>query len=79
MRSDDVICCLITSNPEDRLHAIGIYNKDMEKGQLEFESKVKLHRIFTIHKKMIFKTIGKLNVAKSKLVVSELNQIINIE
>ena len=78
-RNDDVICCLITSNPEDSQHSIKINNKDMENGYLEFDSKVKPYRIFTINKKLIYKVLGRLNLAKSKLIAEEINKIINIK
>ncbi len=74
--NDDVICCLVTSNPEDMQHSIKITNKDMEKGYLEFDSKVKPYRIFTVNKRLIYKFLGKLNLAKSKLIVEEINKII---
>ena len=38
-KNEDIICCLITSNPEEAPHSIKITNKDMESGHLEFESK----------------------------------------
>ena len=63
-RNDDVICCLITSNPEDSQHSIRINNKDMENGYLEFDSKVKPYGIFTINKKLIYKVLRRLNLAK---------------
>ena len=78
-RNDDVICCLITSNPEDSQHSIKINNKDMENGYLEFDSKVKPYRIFTINKKLIYKVLGRLNSAKSRLIAEEINKIMNIK
>ncbi len=79
LKSDDVICCLITSNPENRRYSIKVTNKDMEKGYLEFESKIKPYRLFTIDKKLIYKILGKLNLAKSKAVIEEINKIIIIK
>lgn len=79
IKSDDVICCLITSNPEDRQHTIKITNENMESGFLEFESKVKPYRIFTINKKLIYRILGRLNIDKSKLVIEEINKIVNIK
>ena len=78
-RNEDVICCLITSNPEDMQHSIKITNKDMEKGYLEFDSKVKPYRLFTINKRLIYKILGKLNLSKSKLVIEEINMIISMK
>lgn len=76
IKNEDIICCLITSNPEDKQHAIKINNKDMENGFLEFESKVKSYRIFTVNKRLVYKVLGKLNLSKSKLIIEEINKII---
>lgn len=78
-KSEDVICCLITSNLEDKQYSIKIINKDMENGYLEFESKVKPYRIFTVNKGLIYKMLGRLNLSKSKLIVEEINKIIHIK
>ena len=78
-KNEDVVCCLITSNLEGKQHAIIIDNKDMETGLLEFESKVKHYRIFTVNKKLVYRVLGKLNLLKSKLVIEEINKIIYIK
>ena len=78
-KQDDLICCLITSNPQQSPYSIKINDKDMENGSLEFESRIKPHRIFTINKKLIYKTLGRLNLQKSKSVVYEINKIVSIE
>ena len=78
-KSEDVICCLITSNPEDRQYSIKITNKDMEKGYLEFESKIKPYRIFTVNKKLVYKVLGKLSFSKFKFAIEEINKIIAIK
>lgn len=79
IKNEDVICCLITSNPEDKQHSIKISNKDMERGYLEFESRIKSYRLFTINKGLIYKVIGKLNLSKSKLVIEEINKIVHMQ
>ena len=78
-KNEDIICCLITSNLDDTQHSIKINNNDMEEGFLEFDSKIKPHRIFTVHKKLVYKQLGKLNSIKSKLAVSELKEIIEVQ
>ena len=78
-KNEDIICCLITSNIEDTQHSIRISNKDMEDGFLEFESKIKPYRVFTANKKLAYRSLGKLNILKSKLVVSELKGIVKIQ
>ena len=78
-KNDDVICCLITSNLQDRQYAINITTKDMENGYLEFESKIKPYRLFTVNKKLVYKILGKLDISKSRLVIDEINKIITLD
>ena len=78
-KSEDAICCLITSNPEEAMHSVKITNKDMDTGFLEFESKVKPYRIFTINKRLVYKVLGKLNISKSKIVIDEISSITKIK
>lgn len=78
-KNEDIICCLITSNPMDHQHCIKISNKDMEKGNLEFDSKIKPYRLFTVSKKIIYKNLGKLNLKKSLEVEKEIKNLIRME
>ena len=77
-KNEDVICCLITSNPEVTQHSIKITNKDMESGYLDFESKIKPYRLFTINKKLIYKSLGRLSVEKSKEAIEEVDNITRV-
>ena len=77
-KSEDVVCCLITSNPQTK-DAIKITNKHMESGFLEFESSVTPYRIFTVSKNIICKVLGKLNREKSVLVCKEIEKLIKIQ
>jgi mRNA interferase MazF len=77
--NEDLVCCLITSNPKSIQHSVKITNKDMESGHLDLESKVKPYRIFTVNKRLIYKSIGKLGRIKSKLVVDIISNIINLK
>ena len=54
-RTQDLICCLITSNPSK--NGILIKNNFFEEGSLPFKSWVKPHRIFTIHASVIKKRL----------------------
>ena len=74
----DVVCCLITSNPENKDYTIDITNKDMESGFLEFDSKVKTYRIFTVSKSIIYKNLGKLNIKKSTQITNEIKKLVEI-
>jgi len=78
-KNDDVICCLITSNLQDRQYAINITTKDMENGYLEFESKIKPYRLFTVNKKLVYKILGKLDISKSRLVIDEIYKIVTLD
>ncbi|MEI8363900.1 MAG: type II toxin-antitoxin system PemK/MazF family toxin [archaeon] len=73
-RNEDVICCLITSNLNYGVDNIGINNKDLENGNLEFESMIKPYNLFYVNKSLIYKKLGKLNAEKFSEVY---NKIIN--
>lgn len=75
-KSEDVICCLITSNMAGKVSGINISNKDMESGFLEFDSKIKPYRLFTVDKSIVYKILGKLSHAKSKMAVEEISKIL---
>ncbi len=58
-KKEDRICCLITSNfPKD---GVKITNDCFEKDNLPFQSWVKPHRLFTIHKRTIRKKLCVIN------------------
>ncbi|MFH1182281.1 MAG: type II toxin-antitoxin system PemK/MazF family toxin [Candidatus Woesearchaeota archaeon] len=76
--SDDVVCCLITSNPAEVPHIISVTNKDMEKGFLEFDSKIKPYRLFTVSKRIVYKTIGLLKKEKYVLVAGEIRNLVEV-
>ncbi|MCK4937784.1 MAG: type II toxin-antitoxin system PemK/MazF family toxin [Methanosarcinales archaeon] len=76
--NEDVICCAITSNPRNYDKSIEIANDDLDKGNLRYESRVKPTKIFTLDKGMIVKKLAKLNINKSKEIIANLNQSIEI-
>jgi len=51
--SDDRLCCLITSSKPKE----GILINSLEKGNLPFKSWVKPNRLFTVHQKIIQKSL----------------------
>lgn len=75
-RSDDVICCLVTSNPNERQSIVPITNKDMESGFLEFDSRIKPYRLFTVSKGVVYKNLGRLKREKFNEVVSGIYDVI---
>ena len=76
-KNQDVLCCLITSNFSECGELI-ISNNDMEKGFLEFESRIKPQRLFTLNKKIIKKSIGKINIKTAEKVNEEINKLIKL-
>jgi len=56
-----------------------INNSDLDEGYLNYESRIKPTKIFTLNRKLIIKYLAKLNIEKSKEVLRNLNSSINIE
>jgi mRNA interferase MazF len=77
--NNDVICCAITSSKKEFTRGVKINNSDLDEGNLNFESVVKFGKIFTILQNQIIKKLGKLNIARSKEIIKELNLNIEIE
>ena len=61
MDSEDIITCGITSNIKNIKHSILINNGDLENGSIPVQSRIKVDKLFTLHKKVIKKKIAKLN------------------
>lgn len=78
-KNSDLICCTITSNLRDYAHSISISNNDLESGNLLYSSKVKPNKVFTLEQNKILKNLCRLNILKSKEIVSNLNIFIKIE
>ena len=76
-KSDDRICCLITSNirPED----IEIKAVNFSEGKLPFKSSVRHFRIFTINKKIIIKKLAAINTNFHNKIIKEINEYIKKE
>lgn len=77
-RNKDIICCAITSSDKYLNDGVQIDNLDLDEGSLKVKSTVKPGKIYSIHKERIIRKIGRLNVPKSKEVVSYLNKDIEI-
>ena len=56
---EDIICCLVTSNPSKS--GLLIKKNHFEKGKLPFKSWIKPHRIFTIDSKIVKKRVCLIN------------------
>ena len=71
-KTQDKICCLITTNPHrDNL---SITKESFEEGKLPFKSFVKPHRIFTIDENIIIKKICTINSHFHDIVIEKLNE-----
>lgn len=74
-KSQDRICCLITSNkPED---GVLINKKDFEKGELPFKSWIKPNRIFSISEEIIVKSLCKISEEFHKQIIKSINEYID--
>ena len=78
-KNEDIICCALTSNLKGINDGIKVTNKNMESGHLNFDSMVVPCKVWTPNKNKVIKSIGKLNIEKSKEVVKFLNLHIEIE
>ncbi|MHA1911032.1 MAG: type II toxin-antitoxin system PemK/MazF family toxin [Candidatus Kariarchaeaceae archaeon] len=58
---NDVISCVITSNPRKVNHSIIIDSGDLKTGSLPLQSKIRVNKIFTLEKSIILKKIGTLD------------------
>lgn len=58
-KTEDRICCLVTSNVHK--DDVAIKRTDFEEGKLPFKSSVKPHRIFTIDKRIVVKKLCVVN------------------
>ena len=75
-KTEDVITCGITSNTKNIENSILIDNENLEEGQIPISSRIKADKLFTLHKKIIKKKIGKLNHDTFKKVREELFKLI---
>ena len=71
-KTEDRICCLITSN--EPLN--GIIIDSLEEGKLPFKSWVKPYRVFTVHEKIIKKKLCVITKNFHNKIIENLNQYI---
>jgi mRNA interferase MazF len=74
----DVICCLITSKPQNRLDDVEITNADLERGKILKPSKIRPCHLFTIEKTQIRKAVAKINDNKAQQVVTTIIRNVTI-
>ena len=61
---DDILVVPLTTNLDVRDYVVLLTNRDLEKGKLLKDSKIKVDRIFSIDKKFIKLIIGRINREK---------------
>ncbi len=74
--SDDVITCGITSNTKNTGYSVLINNKNLEKGIIPTESRIKIDKLFTLNKNIIKKKIAKINKTTLNKVKEEFCRLI---
>ncbi len=78
-RSEDFICCAVTSNPRQYHGSVPIEAADLESGWLAYESLVKPSKVFTLHQKNIVKVLGRISMTNGNEVVQLLQQCIQMK
>lgn len=72
---DDLILCQITSRARFDGFSIPLDSGDFERGQLNQPSFIRPHRLFTVEKRVILYTIGKLRQAKLTEVLAKVRSV----
>lgn len=60
-QNNDLITCVITSNPKKVSYSITINSSNLQKGKLPMESKIRINKIFTLEKSIILKKFAMLD------------------
>ncbi len=71
-RTEDRICCLVTSN--ETKEGISIGKEDFDLGRLPFKSWIKPHRLFTVNKKIIRKQLCTMKKTFHTKVIAGINE-----
>ncbi len=59
--SEDLVTCGITSNIKDSNYSMLIDNKNLLEGSIPIKSRIKVDKLFTLHRNIVIKKIGRLN------------------
>ena len=76
-KSEDRICCLITSNSSK--DGIFIKNNYFESGELPFKSWIKPYRLFTVNENIINKKLGTLTKEFHSEIISAVSEYYKLE
>ena len=69
---EDIITCGITSNIKDEQRSIILDNAKLINGEIPLTSRIKVDKLFTLHKSIIKKSIAKINEETFKEVKNKL-------
>lgn len=75
-RVDDLVICGITSNIKDEAYSVMLEQKDLVEGTLHFLSRIKADKLFTIHKAIIIRKLGRVNLIILEQVKEELRKLV---
>ncbi len=73
--SEDVVCCLITTNPKEDKFTVRLSGSDVDDGELHYESILKPYRLFTVDKKSVLKKLCALKKPVFGKVVQKLRSL----
>ncbi|MBS3079732.1 type II toxin-antitoxin system PemK/MazF family toxin [Candidatus Pacearchaeota archaeon] len=59
--SEDLVTCGITSNIKDSNYSILIDDENLLDGSIPIKSRIKVDKLFTLHRNIVLKKIGRLN------------------
>lgn len=61
INSEDIITCGITSSLKESKYSILIENKNLQRGEIPKKSRIKVNKLFTIHKNIVIKSLARIN------------------
>jgi mRNA interferase MazF len=73
---DDIITCGITSNLRDKDYSLLVTNKELTKGKLPKDSRIKADKLFTLEKSIVKRRFGKVKSSVVKDVKKELLKVL---
>jgi len=75
-QSDDIITCGITSNLKNTGYSVVIDDASLEKGKIPKRSRIKVDKLFTLDKKIVKKSIARVNKETFEIVRNEFRKLV---
>ncbi len=75
---EDLVISGITTNLSDEEYSVVIEQKDMSEGNIHFLSRIKVDKIFTVHKSIVRKKLGRVNNQILESVKEEIKKLVNL-